>query len=242
MRVHHRAVAFAGVAALALAACSQAGSVPAPVAPASQLVPTQSLPAASAIAPDKRDPCNILNLWYFHGSCVKKHMKATGTTFYLKSYKGITVRIRSGPNTASGKVKFIVGDGTGDRDITGLYVHAFPFYGTTYCVQGSASGSHVACPGKSLVYFEVVNNANEPVTLSDTPGITITAASFPGTTCSENVMVFNDYGLAGWQMLGLTGTVHEGQLNIKAVPATQFWNTAIALSPYGFVNYNVACQ
>lgn len=161
-------------ATIALAACGGHAMVP------SQ---TGNVPFARPVPQVTTSPCKISGLWYFHGSCKAFTLSSAGGTFKLPAYKGITFTATIGSNTASGKVKFILGDATGKKDITGTVGgKAFPKYGATKCAQAGA------CPGTPLVYFEAVNTSSATINITGNSKLVVAATSFPGKSCFPGLM------------------------------------------------------
>lgn len=249
----------ASVAALGLAACSGQGAIPqssslntamtarvaAPIAQAPDIAPL-ALPeglSADAVSPDATSPCDISKtFWYFHGSCLKLNVKAAGTTFNLKQFKGITAAFATGKNNATGTDPFIVGDAITPADVTGTFnkktFKAIGAYGPRCFLKGTASTQK--CPGKQVVYFLFANASKSTVAFNGTPQITVTTATtFPGKSCQLTVWFSNKAGTVfAWAFESPAAAVVGKKVTIKA----QTLSSPLSFESNHFILWGVACQ
>jgi hypothetical protein len=212
----------ATAAALALAACGGHGIVPQSSTPGSAFGPTQVRRMAS--------PCNIKGFWYFHGACKTATLTSRGNRTSLPAYRGMAVSIALGANNAKGSVKFIIGDATGNKDITGTYKGMpFPPYGTRTCQKGQK------CTGKSAIYLEAFNMSRAAISISAPSQIVFASAHFPGKTCMLSLLESKP---AGWKPEApfLVGAPKNGKLTIN-IPGGGIF----ALAP-GPAYINLSCS
>lgn len=212
--------AAAAIAALALAACGGAnsGSLAAP-----SVLPAAAQPAAG------KSPCDLSNGWYFHGSCITGTLTQKGGHFALPAYKGISFDVTLGHNNAQGKLKFVFGDATGGKDITGKKDgKPFPLYGK-HCLN--VQSQPTTCTGKPVIYTTIVNPSPDQVFLSGSATIVITDASGYGkaTTCFPSLLAPK-----GWYLSVQAGVTPVGTKVTINIPGGSGFNvlpgqTAIAI-------------
>lgn len=168
-----RTSVVAVAAAIALAACGGHGLVPSQSAGPDSLAPT------SAFHPAATSPCDIKGLWYFKGTCLPGELAASGGTFKLAKYNGVTVITTLGKNSVKGKAPMILADATKpDTDVTGKYKNKlFPPYSQKTCAK------QVTCSGAAVVYLEVINGTKSQINFTSKTTLTVAASKFPGKTC-----------------------------------------------------------
>jgi len=143
------------------------------------IVPSQSGNTPFAVPQATPNPCTRANTYLF-ANCKAFTLTKTGGIYPLKAWKGITFKATIGSNTASGTVKFDLGDATGAGDITPpAGFPAFPKYSATKCT------SKGGCPGKSLIYFEAINTSAATINITGTSKLYVAATTFPtgATSC-----------------------------------------------------------
>src|ERR1700678_2261366 len=198
MRISTITIGAAFVAAAALSACAGRGVVPSQnFASSSGADATFASPQANATP----NPCQHTNpvMYLFAGSCLPFTLKETTTTTVAlgkyKAYQGIKITAVFSKNTGGpgAGIPAVMGDATGKGDITGkVGGKAFLIYGGKNCLF---NGKLVPCPGKPLLYAELINNSNYTLKPADTPTFTITDTSgFSGTTCFPP-----EYTAKGWE-------------------------------------------
>ena len=176
----------------ALAACAAVsmlagcGGSPPPMPDGTMLgVPSHLAPMAS--------PCEISGFFYFHGSCLKKTLPATGATFALAKYKGLTLALTIPKNSGQGKVTITMGDATGQGDITGkTNGRSFSAYPTP-CAKSS-------CPGTAFMYF-FFDSSVKVAEIKGYSTLKITdAGKYPGKAC---YIAFDRFTApVGWYPIG----------------------------------------
>jgi hypothetical protein len=150
--------------------------------------------ANSAVATNSAAiPCHLPGLWVFDGACTSGELTSAGGTFVLPSYRSLAAVIDYGKNDASRGAAFVVGDATGDGDITGLLNASLPFPldGSVPCL--SPRGAPVVCEGKAILYLLVINVSNVPVRFASSPQIQVSnLAGIPFKLCEVRTMAWSD--------------------------------------------------
>ncbi len=189
-------IGLAALVALGLAACSGQSTIPsaAPqaLAPDAVSMAPQTMRATfgDAISPDAKSPCDV-GIWFFTGSCVKATIKSSPTKVALKPFKSYALSLSFAKSNVK-NATFLIGDGTGSKDITGTFNGAkFPNYGSIPCA--STKGKVVKCTGKAFLYLFVANASSGTVTFPSIPGASITTTgTFPGTKSCSAILISID--------------------------------------------------
>lgn len=155
--------------AAALVACSGGKTVP------------EAGPNSAPALAQASTTCNVAGFWYLKGSCDKANLTSAGGTFALAAYRGITVKLVLGKNTASTKDTFFFSDATGSGDVTGRNGGVkFKPYSSGACLSG------FTCPGSAIVYFSNINKGQEvgllgrsSAAISDQNGLAGKSLCFP---------------------------------------------------------------
>jgi hypothetical protein len=217
------------VALVALSACA-GGSIQ----PGSSAMP--AVPVAPALTAAKASPCDIAGDWYFTGACTRVEVGSAGLTVKLPAYKGIAAKFAFSSNNATGKIPFIVGDGTSDTDIVGKLdnKYKFPVYGSIKCE--STNGVGAPCPGKAFLYLEVFDAGKESVVFTKSPGIVVSDKHFPGTHCQLDALTLNSANKFVWELLPIYAAPKGG----TATYAAQTFS--ITLSGQTFIDFALTCH
>jgi hypothetical protein len=233
MKVHNVRWLAALACACALSACAGSSS--------SDNATATSAPAAvTNESADGSNPCHMPGGWNFGGACTSGALTSAGGTFVLPSYRNVSAVFDYGRNDATRDVAFVVGDATGDRDITGLLNGALPFpiYGSVACL--SPRGAPVVCQGKAMLYLLVINVSNIPVRFASSPRIQISSLTgFPGKLCEIETMVVSNaqQPKAAWRSHAWTASVNGKTATFLALPSSQGYKNQGAL-----VVYAVTCS
>jgi len=217
------------VAAAILAACGGHGVVPSQTFANGNGVAAGS-DALLNVIPNKTSKCDIPGIYYFHGDCVAftLNMNSNSTVELGKygAYHGIkitsTFGIFENPPKGVKSVPAIMGDATGDGDITGqVGGKNFPLYGNGKdCVN--SQGKPEFCPGKPFVYAELINTSKYTLKPKYTPKFYITDSNkFPGTRlCFPAILTAKGAHTAGGWAPNTTlgGQPHGTTLTINAQP------------------------
>ncbi|HTA40417.1 MAG TPA: hypothetical protein VK760_15135 [Candidatus Acidoferrales bacterium] len=209
---------IAALVAVALGACSGQSSVPsagpqsvgpdkASIAPFAM----QAMPFGHAISPDAASPCNV-GIWYFRGSCVAVDIPSKANSVSLKTYKTFAITLNF-PKSKANNASFIIGDGTGSKDITGTLSGAkFPVYGSIPCI--TTKGKTVKCPGTAFLYVFVANASAGTVSFPAIPSSSVTTTGkFPGKTCSPIAL----QGTQAWILIPLASKVKGNTFGTPAL-------------------------
>jgi hypothetical protein len=169
--------------------------------------------------------CQLPGNWGFGGSCISGRIDPAGSTFSLAAYRGIAVSMSFGANNSGDGVPFIIGNATGDGDISGKLNERidFPVFGTAPCVQADYTAT--ACLGKPLVYILIVNVGNVPVTFRSTPRIVVatTGRLRNGTRCAIDTMVWSHASPPSpvWLLRDKFAIASGGRLDFESRPTSQ---------------------
>lgn len=184
------------------------------------------------------------NGWVFGGPCLRGGLTAGGGRFALLEYRGVSVTIGFTANDAPEAVPFVVGDATGDGDITGLLDGrlAFPRYGTTPCL--SAPGRTARCEGEAVVYLLIINEGTVAVQTYGAPEIDVRSLGrfHPGGSCSVDSMVLTDRArfTVAWIAHRATTIVSANMVHFDPEPVRQDYPVAGAFSVFAIVCKNKA--
>jgi hypothetical protein len=216
-----RAGLFVMGAAIALAACSTHGIVP---ASSNGLAPTSNMLAPMSTDDAKRHATTCATSppqyeWIFEGSCDTFTLKDTGGSFSEAEYQNITLTGSIGKNTAKGDVKIALADAIDKNDITKSGGKSFPAYkaeGTTviYAVANNESTQTikpVTVRGKTVLQYVITD-----------------AKGLPGNTCGAAVLGETKAGLK-WTSFPGTGTVDGKSVTISVYEAP----SGFELPPHG---------
>ncbi len=192
-------------AAAALVGCAGAGIDPFGIS---------ARPAAARVA--MANPCAISNFYVFHGACVEGRVAASGGSFHLPTYRGLSLTLTFPQNDGGGKPVMLLGDATGRGDITGTYRgKPFPHY-----PKPCAS----TCPGTAFVYL--VRQAFTAFVATGPNALTIeNAGTFPGHTCFGIGL-----GPRGWQVSPHGSASPKGHhLTLAYAPRVNHVSVALAV-------------
>ncbi|HTA39345.1 MAG TPA: hypothetical protein VK760_09725, partial [Candidatus Acidoferrales bacterium] len=103
----------AGAIAAALSACGGSSDSNA----STNAAAGEATAAPYAVATQK-SPCNLPGGWYFQGACTVENVTAGGAVLVLPSYRGVSLAMTFGDNDAASRVPFLLGDASGDGDIS----------------------------------------------------------------------------------------------------------------------------
>lgn len=205
--VSFRLGAVALAVSIAFAGCGGRGMVPSQNGPA--LSPMQD-----ALVPDATNPCANTNNYTFLGACKSGYVTASGGTYALPAYKGVTFKAVLGKNNAAGKVPFVFGDAMTLADIKGTRNgKPFPAYSAKTCQKGGS------CPGAAAVYVMINNKGKKVISFTSPTTLVVTDAKFPGTTCFPAILYST--GWAGFSHT-TTGRVSGGKVTITIPPNPLF--------------------
>jgi hypothetical protein len=200
-------------------------------------------PAAISVHPAEQPlagtMCDLYDTWYFRGPCIVATIKPAGSTFALRTYKGLTVSFGTGSNVQIGANQFIIGLGTGKSDIKGTSDGIlFPFYVGDRCEN--PYGTPETCHGRPLLYIEEVNDGDATVTLKDTPSITIiNTVAYPGKTCYLDSLS-DPFGVGNyfWVKTPIKAVVHGTRLSMPLAKLTN----AFQLPVLSIIYWAVTCR
>jgi hypothetical protein len=173
--------------------------------------------------------------WNFGGPCVSGPLTSSGATFNLPSYRNLSAMLTYGRNDATRPIDFVVGDATGDGDITGLLNAklVFPIYGTAGCLD--PKGAPAQCLDKAVLYLLVINLSGVPVRFETTPQIELSSLDgFPGKYCTLQTMIWSGapQGNAAWISHGRVASVNGETVTFRAVPQMQRYKSQGSLTVY----------
>lgn len=146
----------------------------------SSQLPNVAFPSV-ARAPRATSPCDVSGYWYFKGSCLASTVARTGGTYKLQPYADISLTVKFGKTTASGKRPLVIGDAIGLGDVTGTYQNIpFPKYSKATCEPNHK------CVGSPYYYWQVISSNKKTIGLIGQSTYTISTGSnsnFPGKNC-----------------------------------------------------------
>jgi len=191
--------------------------------------------ATATGAPDSSNPCHMPGGWNFEGGCTSGSVTSGGATFNVPSYRNRSAVLDYGRNDATRDVAFVIGDATGDGDVTGLLNAALPFpiYGTVGCL--GPSGAPVVCTGKAVLYLLVINVSNIPIRFETSPRIQLSSLDgFPGKVCEIQTMVWSNAQQlkAVWRSHGWGAVVDGKTVTFLQRPSAQGLRSQGALTVY----------
>lgn len=205
-----RAGLFVMGAAIALAACSTHGFVPA----SNGLAPTSNMLAPMSTDDAKHHATTCATsppqfAWIFEGSCDTFTLKNTGGSFSLAKYQNITITGSIGKNTVKGDAKVALADAIDKNDITKSGGKAFPAY---------------KARGTTIVYADANNQSTQtikPIVVAHKTVlqyIVTDAKGFPGKTCGAALLGQTKQGLK-WTSFPGSGTVKGDSVTISVYEA-----------------------
>jgi hypothetical protein len=182
---------------IALAACGGHDMAPYQIAaPDGGLARVIATPDASA--------CTIKGqAWRFNGACKAQKLSAKTIVVKLARYRGVVVESALSGSTVTGTAaNIVIADATGNKDITGK--PPFPLYGPATCYEGAT------CPGTTVIYVAIYNPNKQSITFNAPPQITVSAAKFPGNSCT-----IAGLGDGYWLATGASSTPKMGKVTLE---------------------------
>jgi hypothetical protein len=169
-----RTVTIAAAAAIALAACSGGGTVPA----SSAAYNPMALNNANAFLPFALKKCDTSPPqydWIFEGACDKFTLKPAGSSFTLGTYKDISIKGMIGKNNLKKDATVALADATDSGDIKAYRGIAFP----KAKIEGKDAFAYAAAVNQGTSIIKPIVQQGHPVlqyVLTDSKG-------FGGSSC-----------------------------------------------------------